>query len=77
MKDSRVCYNERMLQRTFSSIKSGCYNERGGILVFMETPLIVFSKERLFMLFIGVSLFIVFTTESFFMPVPVAARSKA
>ena len=36
-KYSRVCYNERshneiMLQRTVLSIKSGCYNERGGIL---------------------------------------------
>jgi hypothetical protein len=35
---SRVCYNgwsynELMLNRTHLSIKSGCYNERGGILL--------------------------------------------
>jgi hypothetical protein len=29
---SGVCYNERCYNEEFLSIKSGCYNERGGIL---------------------------------------------
>jgi len=64
------------------SIKSECYNEHrcytehGGILFIMESLNIVFSRERmfmlfkcvrLFMLFIMESLFIVFTNERFFM----------
>jgi hypothetical protein len=46
------CYNEQFL-----SIKSGCYNKRGGILFIMESSIIVFTWERLFMLFICVGLF--------------------
>jgi hypothetical protein len=44
-------YNEQFL-----SIKSECYNEhccyneRGGILLIVESTIIVFTKERLFML---------------------------
>ena len=46
------CYNEQLL-----SIKSGCYdehlcyNEIGGTLFITESSIIVFTKERLFMLF--------------------------
>jgi hypothetical protein len=74
-KHTGVCYNERMLQRTVLSIKSGCYNEqrcyndRGGMLFIMESSIIVFTGERclMFMLFIRESLFIVFTKEILFM----------
>jgi len=58
----RRSYNEQFL-----SIKSRCYNERGGILFIMESSVIVFTRERLFMLFIRESLFIVFTKERLFM----------
>jgi hypothetical protein len=37
------CYNEQFL-----SIKSGCYNESGGILFIMKTSIIVFTRKRLF-----------------------------
>jgi hypothetical protein len=66
-KYSRVCYNEQ-----FISVKSVCYNERGGILFTMESSIIVVTRERmvmffmcvrLYMLFIRKSLFIVFTKE--------------
>jgi hypothetical protein len=40
------CYNEQFL-----SIKSGCYNESGGMLFVMESSIIVSTKKRLFMLF--------------------------
>jgi len=50
-----VCYNDQ------------CYNERGGILFIMESSIIVFTRERLFMFFIRDSLFIVFTKERVFM----------
>jgi len=58
------CYNEQIL-----SIKSGCYNERGGILFITESSIIVFTRERYFMfiLFIMESLFIIFTEERLFM----------
>ena len=64
-------YNEQFL-----SIKSGCYNERGGILFITESSIIFFTRERLFVLFMCVrllmffiweSLFIVFTKERLFM----------
>jgi len=77
-----------MLQRTndtaksFLSINSGCYkenrcyNERGEILFIMDSSIIVFTRERLFILFMSVrllmlfngeSLFVVFTKERWFM----------
>ena len=31
-------------------MKSGCYNERGGILFIIESSIIIFTRERLFML---------------------------
>jgi hypothetical protein len=46
------CYNKQFL-----SIASGrynehrCYNECGGILFIMESSIIVFTRERFFMLF--------------------------
>jgi hypothetical protein len=58
------CYNEQFL-----SIKSGCYNEhrcyneRGGILFIMEISSIVFTGERLFMLFMCFRLFVLFIRE--------------
>ena len=66
------CYNERMLQRTVLSIKSGCYNEhrcyheRGGILFIRESSIIVFTRKRLFILFMCVRLFMLFIRESSF-----------
>jgi hypothetical protein len=68
-KYSGMCYNERMLQRTVLSIKSGCYNERGGVLFIMESSIIIFTRERsfMFMLCIRESLFIVFTKERLLM----------
>ena len=60
----------------FLSIKSGCYNEIGGILFVIQSSAIVLTRERLliffmcvrlFMLFIRESLFIVFTKERLFM----------
>jgi hypothetical protein len=55
------CYNEQFL-----SIKSGCYNEWGGIPCVMESSVIVFNRERLFMLFLCVRLFMLFIRESYF-----------
>ena len=52
----RLMLPERMLQRTFLSIKSECcsqhrcYKEGGGILFIMESSIIVFTRESLFML---------------------------
>ena len=43
------CYKEQFL-----SIKSGCYNEREGILFYgfiMKSSIILFTRERLFMPF--------------------------
>jgi len=37
------CYNEQFL-----TIKSGCYNELGGILFITESSIIAFTKERLY-----------------------------
>jgi hypothetical protein len=58
---SRTLIQSGMLQQTilqqtyattyFLSIKSGCYNECGGIVFIMGSSIIVFTKERLFMLF--------------------------
>jgi len=48
-------YNEQFL-----SIKSGCYNERGGILFVIENSIIVFTRERMFMLLMCVRLFMLF-----------------
>jgi hypothetical protein len=61
---TKQCYNEQFL-----SIKSGCYNERGGILFITGSSIIVFTRERYFMfiLFIMESLFIIFTEERLFM----------
>jgi len=71
------CYDEQFL-----SIKSECYNEqrcyneRGEILFIMKSSIIVFTRERFFMLFMCVrlsmhfireSLCIVFTKERLFM----------
>jgi len=56
---TKVCYNEQFL-----SMKSGCYNERGGILIIMSSSIIVFTRERLYMLFICVTLFMLFIRES-------------
>jgi hypothetical protein len=63
---SWVCYNEQIL-----SIKSGCHNERGGIIsadvarffcaFLMESSTIVFTREILFLLFMYVRLFMLFT----------------
>ena len=58
----KECYNEQLL-----SIKSGWYNERGGILFIMESLIIVLTRERLFLLFIRESTFIVFNEERWFM----------
>ena len=44
--NANECYNEQFL-----SIKSRCYNERGGILFTMESSIIVCTRERLFILF--------------------------
>ena len=55
------CYNEQ-----FISIKSGCYNELGGILFVMESSNIVFTRERLFMPLRCVRLFMLFIRESLF-----------
>jgi len=60
-------YNEQFL-----SIKSGCYNEdrcyneRRRILFVLENSIIVFTRERLFMLFMCVTLFMLFIMESLF-----------
>jgi len=51
---------------SFLSIKSGCYNERGGILFIMEISIIVFTREKLFMLFMCVIFFMFFIMESLF-----------
>jgi len=63
------------------TIKSGCYNEHrrynksGGILIIIESSILVFTRENffmlfmcfiLFMLFIRGSLFIVFTKKILF-----------
>jgi hypothetical protein len=61
-----VCYNERMLQQTFLSIKSGCYNELGGILFIVESSILVSTRERLFIVFTCVRLFMLFVRESLF-----------
>jgi hypothetical protein len=64
---SGVCYNEQFLP-----IKSGCYNERGGILSVEVARAcacrvrLVFTRERLFMLLMCVRLFMVFIMESVF-----------
>jgi hypothetical protein len=56
---TKECYNEQFL-----SIISGCYNEhrcyneRGGILFIMEILIIVFTRERVFMQFMRVRLFL-------------------
>ena len=56
----------------YLSIKLGCYNEhrrykeREVILFIMESSIIVFTKERLFMLFMCVRLFMIFIRESLF-----------
>jgi hypothetical protein len=55
------CYDEQFL-----SIKSGCYNEGGGILFIMERSIIVFTRERLFGLFMCVRLLMLFIRESLF-----------
>ena len=55
------CYNKQCL-----SITSGCCNEQGGILFFMESSIIVFTKERFFMLFMCIRLFMLFIRESLF-----------
>jgi hypothetical protein len=54
-------YNEQFL-----SIKSGRYNERGGILFIMESSITVFTRERLFIPFMSVGLLMLFTGESLF-----------
>jgi hypothetical protein len=43
-----------------------CYNEHGGILFIMESDIIVFTRERFFMLFMCIRLFMLFIRESFF-----------
>jgi len=40
------CNNEQLL-----SIKSGCYNEHGGILFIMEISIIVFTGGKIFYAF--------------------------
>jgi hypothetical protein len=55
------CYNEQFL-----SIKLGCYNERGGVPCIMESSIMVFTRERLFMLFMCVRLCVFFIRESSF-----------
>jgi len=62
-----MCYNERTNERhneQFLSIKSGCYNESGGMLFTMENSIIVFTRERLFMFFMCVRLFMLFIRRS-------------
>ena len=57
-------YNEQFL-----SIKSGYYNERGGMFIFsliMESTIVVFTRNKWFMLFMCVRLFMVFIGESLF-----------
>jgi len=61
---SVVRYNEQFL-----SVKSGCYNKCGGMFIFsliMESTIIVFTRERLFILFMCVILFMFFIRESLF-----------
>jgi hypothetical protein len=61
------CYNEQFLSK-----KSGCYNkhrrynERGGILFILESSIIIFTKERFFILFMYIRLFMTFIMEIFF-----------
>ena len=55
------CYNEQFL-----SIKSGCCNEHGGILFIMGSSIIIFTRERSFMFFMCVILFILYVRESLF-----------
>jgi len=43
-----------------------CYNEREGILFIMESSIIVFTRERLFMQFMHIRLFILFMRKSLF-----------
>jgi len=43
------CYNEQFL-----SVKSGCYNKCGRILFIVKSSIIVFTRERLFVLFMCV-----------------------
>ena len=86
---SQICYNEQILSIISGCYNEHrCHNERGGIISFdvthfffflafiMESSITVFTRERLFMLFMCVrlftlfirgSLFIVFTKEILFM----------
>jgi len=43
-------YNEQILSIKLGRYKEQCYNECGGILFIMESPIIVFTRERFLIL---------------------------
>jgi len=55
------CYKKQFLP-----ITSGCYSEHGGILFIMESSIIVFTRERFFMLFMCIRLLLLFIRDSLF-----------
>jgi hypothetical protein len=63
---SGVCYDERSYNEQFLSFFSGCYDEHRAVLFLMESSIIVFTRERLFMLFMCVRLFMLFIRESLY-----------